>query len=458
MAFNNWPYTNFQDLNLGWILSKIKESLTGSAAALAKAEAVENEVETYSQRISDAETEIDAQDQRITDVETELDDLSTEVGTYSQRISDAEAEADSARDIANTARETATNAQSDATSGIAIGQAAQSTANTALTNANNALTIANGAANSADVAVDSATDAARDAAVALQLANLASDDYLNVSIAVYPSNPAQATKNVDEILTAVTANKKIKFTLDDAITGETHTTYHYTIDPVENTANDIDVNVIFDVSVSSSLNKYVVVTFHKVVSGGDTTYSITSTDVSFSGSGSASGAVLYDTQQNLTDAQKAQARNNIEADSRQLILNVTDNNGVLSVDKTAAEIRANLHNLALTFGLNEGVWIDSYSVKGSPPVYDIVFSVADPETSSVSYTEYTVNVYQAGYAPSEAEDVPSVTKRLITHNIGGGSLPSTSGASAGDFLRLDTNMNVVWETVPSAESNSFGGA
>lgn len=408
MAFNNWPYTNFQDLNLGWILSTYKTALNKALEALGKANAVEAEVGTYSDRIATAET--------------------TANGAYS---------------IANMAREEAADAQSDATSGIAIGQAAQSTANSALS-------AANAAADSADEAVDSATDAARDAATALQLANLASEDYLNVGITVFPSNPAQATKNADEILTAVTANKKIKFTLDDARNGETHTTYDYTIDPVDNTASDIDINVIFDVSVSSSLNKYIVVTLHKVVSGGNTTYSITSTDVSFSGGGggTVSGAVLYDTQQNLTDVQKAQARDNIGADSRPLILNVTYSNGVYTVDKTAAEIRANMHNLLLTFGLNEGVTIDSYQIYGSPPKHYIVFSVADPDTSSVTYIEYTVSVYFTGYAPTEQDDVPTVTRRVIQHNIGGGSLPDATDASAGDYLKLDSNKNAVWDELP----------
>lgn len=160
--------------------------------------------------------------------------------------------------------------------------------------------------------------------------------------------------------------------------------------------------------------------------------------------GSAAGAVRYDTAQTLTDQQKAQARDNIGADSKPLILNVTESNEVYSVDKTAAEIRANMHNLLLTFGLNEGVTIDSYQIYGSPPYHYIVFSVADPETSSVTYIEYTVQVYWAGQAPTEQDDVPTVTHRVIQHNIGGGSLPDNTNAAAGDILKLDSNKNAVW--------------
>ena len=175
------------------------------------------------------------------------------------------------------------------------------------------------------------------------------------------------------------------------------------------------------------------------------------------GGGSVADAVLY-TQQTLTDLQKAQARDNIGADSRPLILNVTESNGTYTVDKTAAEIRANMHNLLLTFGLNEGVTIDSYQIYGSPPMHNIVFTVCDPDASSATYIRYLIQVYFAGQAPTQADDVPVVTRSVIQHNIGGGSLPVTTNASAGDFLRLDANKNAVWQTVPAAENNSFGGA
>ncbi len=52
MAFNNWPYTNFQDLNLGWILAKVTEALTSAAAAVAKANATEATVGTFDDRIT----------------------------------------------------------------------------------------------------------------------------------------------------------------------------------------------------------------------------------------------------------------------------------------------------------------------------------------------------------------------------------------------------------------------
>lgn len=173
-------------------------------------------------------------------------------------------------------------------------------------------------------------------------------------------------------------------------------------------------------------------------------------------------AVIYTGPQSLTAAQQAQARENIgisgSGGSEPLVLNVTSENNVFSVDKTAAQIRANLYNLRLRYGLTEGVDINSYEVYGSPPMHRIRFVVVDPNTTSASYIEFTLQLYQTGYIPSDpSQDIVTVTRNLITHNIGGGSLPDPTNAAAGDFLRLDAQKNAVWETVPAAESNSFGG-
>ena len=174
-------------------------------------------------------------------------------------------------------------------------------------------------------------------------------------------------------------------------------------------------------------------------------------------------AVIYTGPQELTAAEQAQARENIgisgSGGSGPLVLTVTSANNVFSVDKTAAEIRANLYNLRLRYGLNEGVDINSYEVYGSPPMHSIRFVVVDPNTTSANYIEFILQLYQAEYVPADpSQDIVTVTRNLITHNIGGGSLPDPTNAAAGDFLRLDAQKNAVWETVPAAESNSFGGA
>lgn len=322
MAFNNWPYTNFQDLNLGWILAKIKEALASAAAAVAKAEAVESEV-----------------------------------GTYSQRISDAEAEADSARNIANTARSEAINAQSDATSAIAIGQAAQGTAS-------NALSAANNAQDTADTAVDSAATAERNAATALQLAGVADtnaqnalNDIFRVHIQVDGQGGVDSRQNVDNILNAVLAEKKIEFTLDDGRNGVTYVTYDYIIDPVENTSNDIDILVFFDTSVSGSSLKYFLVTFTKRVgTGGLITYATMGGDSTFSGGGgSASGAVLYDSAQILTGSEKKRARQNIDAKPNYTLYNNSSTSGTFTIPDNSYYIISNVLTGAITiaFGADD---------------------------------------------------------------------------------------------------------
>lgn len=172
---------------------------------------------------------------------------------------------------------------------------------------------------------------------------------------------------------------------------------------------------------------------------------------------------LLKTAQQLTAAEQAQVKQNIgitgSGGSEPLVLNVTSENNVFSVDKTAAQIRANLYNLRLCYGLNEGVDINSYEVFGSPPLLNIRFTVTDPNASSVSYVEYILSIFREGYIPQDpAEDVVEVARNLYTHNIGGGSLPDTTNASADDFLMLDSNKNPAWVAVPNAANVSFGGA
>ena len=181
-------------------------------------------------------------------------------------------------------------------------------------------------------------------------------------------------------------------------------------------------------------------------------------NLGISGGGCTANAVLY-TAQTLTDQQKAQARDNIGADVQPLLVTVANpsqDNPNYSVDKTAEEIRNNLYNLRLRFGLNEGVVIDSYRVEGSPPKHNIIFTVADATQNFVTYLEYVISVYYEGMAPTTADDVPTVTASSYTHNIGGGSLPSVTAADNGKFLRV---VSGAWaaDTVPSAENASFGG-
>lgn len=79
------------------------------------------------------------------------------------------------------------------------------------------------------------------------------------------------------------------------------------------------------------------------------------------------------------------------------------------------------------------------------------------------YVNHGSNVYKCTTTISTPEEWNSahwtavtVMDEVVTSG-GGSGLPDTTSASAGDFLRLDAQKNPVWEAIPSAESNSFGG-
>ena len=432
MAFNNFPYTNFQDLNLGWIIAKCKE-------AIAKATAVE-----------------------------------IEVGTYSDRISNAEAEADSARNIANTARGEALNAQSDATSAISIGQAAQGSADAAMSAANAAMSAANDAQ-------DDAASAEQNAATALQLAGVADtnaqnalNDYLDVHISVYQDNSVQADKNADQILAAVTANKKIRFTADDARTGDTHVTFDYLINPVENTVSDIDIQVFFDTSVSSSSLTFLYITFTKRLrTGGVTTYSTIGGDVTFSGGGGGGGsadAVLY-TVQTLAPLQRAQARNNIGAghynigiSQDEAAITITDvdtgsvnsyainkppykiplqyRNGVYITSITGNDFLDHIDDCFIEFN---GLHYYLIGVSNSGAFGNAYFACSNPSISGKIENE----IFELTINGTNPCTVTNYTKDIIM-------LPAVTASDNGRFMRV---VSGEWKaaTVPNAESNSFGG-
>lgn len=59
MAFNNFPYTNFQDLNLDWIMRNVKTALLNSSDAVETANNLKNFVETYFDNL-DVQEEINA--------------------------------------------------------------------------------------------------------------------------------------------------------------------------------------------------------------------------------------------------------------------------------------------------------------------------------------------------------------------------------------------------------------
>lgn len=394
MAFNNWPYTNFQDLNLGWILNKVKEALTKATEALTSTTG-------FDDRITTAET-------NSSEANTKATEALATANTANGKATEALSTANNASDTANTASANATQARADATQARA--------------DATRALDEVGGAIGSYEIVVTTQ------------------------NLCYHGTSLIDAT----DILTAILAGRDVFVIRDDPTVPTLTTSYKLAYYELDNTTNPATTIVYFDRLISYA-GENATVERMVVISGSNTaTFNTVQTLASKSyvdshgGGGTTSGAVLYDSVQNLTTAQKAQARDNIGADSRRLILNVTESNGVFSVDKTGSEIRANLHNLALSFGLNEGVYLESYTIAGSPPYHNCVFTVVDPATSAVYYTEFTVSVYYAGYAPSEAEDVATVTRRLITHNINESNPRVQIASDSASIPALSPNMLYVF--------------
>ena len=80
--FEHFPYVNFHNLNLDWILQKIKELLTRMTAAEEKLEehearldAAEETLQDHEERLTAAEADIDDLQDRMTAAEGDIDDL-----------------------------------------------------------------------------------------------------------------------------------------------------------------------------------------------------------------------------------------------------------------------------------------------------------------------------------------------------------------------------------------------
>lgn len=97
MAFNNWPYTNFQDLNLGWILAKVNEAFNKATEALSSTTGF---------------------DDRITTAETNASEANTNATEALSTANTADGKATEALSTANNASDTASAASANATQAV----------------------------------------------------------------------------------------------------------------------------------------------------------------------------------------------------------------------------------------------------------------------------------------------------------------------------------------------------
>lgn len=118
MAFNNFPYASFQDLNLDWVLQKVKQAATTASQAAST-------VGQYANRLTQVENSDSAQNTRIASVEnvnsqqnTRIGELETAETAQNNRISALESsDAQQDTDIYN-ASEAALSAQATANTAI----------------------------------------------------------------------------------------------------------------------------------------------------------------------------------------------------------------------------------------------------------------------------------------------------------------------------------------------------
>lgn len=91
MAFNNWPFTNFQDLNLDWVLRKVREAVAQATQAATTVAGyatrllnIENSDSTQNSRISALETRNGQQDSELNTLRTGVSNNSRAIGTLEQ--------------------------------------------------------------------------------------------------------------------------------------------------------------------------------------------------------------------------------------------------------------------------------------------------------------------------------------------------------------------------------------
>ena len=138
MPFQFWPYTNFQNLNLDWILKKVKEAVDTATEA---SEDIDEALTTARQANTKA-------DNAVSDASGALDLANNAYTTAHEAAGDASTALDNsvvAIERADTANTTATTAITTATSANSTANTANSTANNALSTAQQAVSIANAA-------------------------------------------------------------------------------------------------------------------------------------------------------------------------------------------------------------------------------------------------------------------------------------------------------------------------
>ena len=411
MAFNNWPYTNFQDLNLGWILNKVKEALTKAAEAL---------------------TSTTGFDDRITTAET--------------NSSEANTKATEALATANTANGKATEALSTANN-------ASDTANTASTNATQART--------------DATQARADATRALDEVGGAIGSY---KIFVNAQNQcSHAGESIDavDVVSALTDGIDIFVERADSNNLYFHTGYKFAYYDVDNSTTPATTTVFFDRLISYA-GENAVVERMSMINGSNTASFLTIQTLasksyvdSHSGGGGTSIQDIIDTVndgdtnallstvQTLSAAQQAQVKQNLGISGgggsySPYLIPVTQIGSSYSTTATGYDVFDHILDCRIIFN---GVYYYQIGSTLSGAFGDAYFACTNPSASGTIENDiFAVRL--------RGNDTCTIAKYERDVSL----LPVMSSADTGKFARVNSSGVWVAETVPSAESNSFGGA
>lgn len=142
----------------------------------------------------------------------------------------------------------------------------------------------------------------------------------------------------------------------------------------------------------------------------------------------------------------------LDGSIKKLIYNESTGNVVYYDGETSTPVTG--ENIVLNFLSNPKIYVVLEG--GVTTAGDTVYNQYVPlRYGIVNGVDIGVQFYRVFNGNIEIVTIPA-NSSVATKTSTPIDLPATTNASAGDFLRLDSNKNAVWDTVPSAESTSFG--
>lgn len=454
MAFNNWPYTNFQDLNLGWIISTYKTALNKALEALGKANSVEAEVGTYTDQINAA----------------------------TLTANQASATANQAMNIASNANEVlfiSADSENKAVNFVTWSQG-ESGYVTALdiynaivtdhkvpifmdrnqyiyemagyeTDPNSPLTITrfkftkNGGNREDIVWID------RTGSITYTTA-YSGGGTLVVNIT---RSSGSGTTTSDTTYAAIESAYENGMTVQCHVVDELNGLEYYAYDCFFTENNDTG-----DYFGWYSPFDYTNSRFYRAFVREDGLAGISNIPVSGGGGGGISiqdvidtvndgdTNALLSTAQTLSAAQQAQVKQNLGiSDSggsySPYLIPVTQIGNSYSTTATGYDVFNHILDCRIVFN---GVYYYPIGSTISGPFGHAYFACSDPHTSGM----YNVDIFDVHLQGTDACTVTRYEKDILL-------LPATTNASADDFLMLDSNKNPAWVAVPNAANVSFGG-